>query len=108
MIIADVLQKTFSNLKIPRLPFSDDGAAGRKTLKRSNLAIQELLEGFATVTFPSSERLVAATILQQSLNDYLKRLGKPQVTDINKTPTVYRELVEAWQDAGTMGFPEVE
>ena len=103
IIIADIMRSTFTALRIPNLPFLDDGASGRKTLKRSGRAIQDLLEAFATLTFPASERLVAATILQQSLDNYLCRLGKPKVVDVNKTPAVYRELIEAFQDAGTCG-----
>ena len=99
-MVADILQRTFTSLKIPRLPFMDDGASGSKTLNRSGRAIQDLLEGFASITFPSSERLVAATILQKSLDRYLARLGKPTGADINKTPAVYRELVDAFHDAG--------
>ena len=78
VLIADILQETFTKLNIPRLPFGDDNAGGAKILKRSNLSIQELLEGFATVTFPSSERIIAATILQKSLEGYLTRIGIQQ------------------------------
>ena len=100
ILIANILQRTFTSLRIPRLPFPDDGASGRKTLLRSNRAIQDLLEGFTTVTFPASERLVAASIMHKSLENYINRHGKPQQVDINKTPAIYRELVEAYQDAG--------
>ena len=107
-MVADILHKTFTSLKIPRLPFTDDGASGSKTLKRSGRAIQDLLEGFASITFPSSERLVAATILQKSLDRYVARLGKSTPTDINETPAVYRDLVEAFQDAGIVVVPLVD
>ena len=93
-MVADILRQTLTNLKIPRLPFTDDGASGSKTLKRYGRSIQDLLEGFASITFPYSERLVAATILKQSLDRYIARLGQPNTVDINKTPAVYRELVD--------------
>ena len=103
ILIADILQKTFTSLRIPGVPFTDDGASGKKTLKRSGRAIQDLIEGVATVAFPACERIVAATILQQSLDFYMKRLGVSKVVDLNKSPAIYRELIEAYADAGMCG-----
>ena len=58
MLVADVLHNTFTSLRIPRNAFNDDGEGGKKILKRAGRALQDLIEAFATVTFPASERLV--------------------------------------------------
>ena len=100
-----MLQTVFPELKIPHLPFADDNAEGSKVLKRSSRSIQDLIEAFASLTFPATERLVAARIFRAALESYLRRLGQPEAIDKNDTPSVYRDLIETFTTTSGSGFP---